>query len=159
MSTHIWSTPATDYAHDLFSQAVWRHLTAEEVNHWTKAVETPQGLAWFAEAVAMHLPDEYLAQWSLRNAAARRRYAEAVGPFSDIPPDVMRLTCEAVHTAARLEVRRRHLWLWPEIRAWGDYENYRSRLWELSGYNLRRYITNREADIAEAKARRHHAHP
>jgi hypothetical protein len=152
-------TPATLYPCDLFEGAIWRHLTAEEVDHWTKAVETPQGLAWFAEAVAMNLPNECLAQWSLRNAAARRRYAADVGPFSDIPPDVMRLTCEAVHTAARAELKRRRIELWPAIRAWGEWKNHESRLWELSGCNLYRYITNREADIAEAKAGGHHAHP
>ena len=121
------STPAAEYAHDLFDGAVWYPLTAEQVHHWTRAVETPQGLAWFAEAVATAMEHENLAQWALRNAAARRRYAECVGPNAGVTPDVMRLTCEAVHTAARSEVRRRRLQLWPDVRAWAEHENRRSR--------------------------------
>jgi hypothetical protein len=152
-------SPAPErYAYDLFEGAVWRHLTAEEVNHWTKAVETPQGLAWFAEAVAMNLHNECLVQWSLRNAAARRMYAADVGPHSDIPPAVMHLTCEAVHTAARLEVRRRHLRLWPDVRAWGADANWKGRLWEIGGRSWQGYNDLRWAILAEYEAGGHHAH-
>ena len=152
-------TPATRYPYDLFEGAVWRHLTATEVADWARAVETPEGLASFAEAVADNLDVETLAKWALKNAASRRCYAADVGPFSDIPPDVMRLTCEAVHTAARKELKRRRIKLWPEVRWWAEWKNHTSRLWELSGCNLGRYLTLREAEIAEAEAGGHHAHP
>lgn len=152
-------TPASLYPYTLFEGAIWRHLTATEVADWTRAVETPEGRASFAEAVADNMGVERLAQWALKNAASRRKYAADVGPFSDIPPDVMRLTCEAVHTAARKELKRQRIELWPEVRWWAEHKNHCSRLWELSGCNLYRYITLREAEIAEAKAGRHHAHP
>jgi hypothetical protein len=152
-------SPAPErYAYDLFEGAVCRRLTAEEVDHWTRAVETPQGLAWFAEAVAMNLSDLYLAQWALRNAAARRMYAADVGPFARVPHDVMRLTCEAVHTAARSEVRRRRLQLWPDVRAWGSDTNWQGRLWEIGGRSWQGYNDLRWAILAAHEAGGQHAH-
>lgn len=152
-------TPASMYPHDLFEGAVWRRLTATEVADWTRAVATPEGRASFAEQVADNLGAEMLAEWTLRNAAARRCYAAEVISLSAIPPDVMHLTCEAVHTAARKELKRRRIELWPDVRWWAERKNHESRLWELSGRDLYRYITLREAEIAEAEAGGHHAHP
>lgn len=152
-------TPASMYPYTLFVRAVWRRLTATEVADWTRAVATPEGRASFAEAVTDNLGAEMLAEWTLRNAAARRCYAAEVISLSAIPPDVMHLTCEAVHTAARKELKRRRIKLWPEVRQWAEDKNHESRLWELSGRDLYRYITLREAEIAEAEAGGHHAHP